>query len=65
MGLRDIFSREPAPSTAHLQKGAEKNKKTKELILPPMDEEGRFIKDDSRKGMTLTEATQPSTEKKS
>ena len=60
----DIFSRKPDPSTAHLQKGSEKNPKTKELILPPVDENGFFVNDKSRQGMTLSEAINYSFEKR-
>ena len=64
MGLRNIFSRKPDPSTAHLQRGDEKNPTSVELVLPPRDEHGRFVNDPHRKGMTLTEATQLHNEKK-
>ena len=63
MGLRDIFSRKPDSRTAHLQKGDEKYKKTKELIIPPIDENGNFILG-TGKGITLTEATRLPDEEK-
>ena len=63
MRLKDIFSRKPDPRTAHLQKGDEKYKKTKEFIIPPVDENGNFILG-TGKGITLTEATRRPDEKK-
>ena len=49
MGLRDLFGRKPGVSTENLQKvGGQKNKTTKEIILPPRDKNGRFVPDRSK-----------------
>ncbi|MCL2147750.1 MAG: hypothetical protein FWH47_00180 [Methanomassiliicoccaceae archaeon] len=55
MGLKDMFRRKPNPYTKWLQEGEEKNKHTLEIILPPMDENGRFVPDRSRPGVPLYE----------
>lgn len=48
MGLRGFFKRDQRPSTEGLQKADQKNKKTKEIVLPPRDDKGRFIPDRSK-----------------
>ncbi|MCL2333415.1 MAG: hypothetical protein FWC52_01320 [Candidatus Methanoplasma sp.] len=45
MGIRNIFKRRERPSTEGLQSGEQKNMKTQKVILPPMDENGRWIQD--------------------
>lgn len=46
MGLREYFGRKPDPSKENLQRvGEQKNKKTKEIVLPPRDNNGRFVSD--------------------
>jgi len=53
MGLRDLFKRKEDPRIKNLQKGEVKNMRTKDIIMPPMDENGRYVPDRSRKGVNI------------
>jgi len=49
MGLKDYFRRKSDPSTEGLQRaGAKRNKPMTEIILPPRDENGRFVPDNKK-----------------
>ena len=54
MGLKDLFRRKEDPRTIGLQSAEEKNKRTRDIIMPPMDENGRYVPDRSRQGVNLT-----------
>jgi|GEM_PF-3483769 len=57
MGLRDLFGRKSGVSTEDLQKvGGQKNKTTKEIVLPPRGKDGRFISDRSKVKASSTES---------
>ena len=49
-----MFVRRADPSTEGLQRGDAKNNRTKDVILPPTDENGRFVPDRSREGTNLS-----------
>ena len=54
MRLRDLFKRKEDPYTKGLQSAEEKNKRTIDIIMPPMDENGRYVPDRSRQGVNLS-----------
>jgi len=43
MDLKAVFKKRERPSTEGLQSGEQKNMKTPEIILPPVDKNGRFV----------------------
>jgi len=53
MGIKDIFKRKEDPRTKGLQSAEEKNKRTIDIIVPPMDENGRYVPDRSRPGLNI------------
>jgi len=53
MRLKGLLKRKEDPYTKGLQ-SAEDKKRTKDFILPPKDENGRYVPDRSRQGVNLT-----------
>jgi hypothetical protein len=45
ISMERIFGGKPDPRAARLDEGDQKYKKTKELIFPPTDENGRYLDD--------------------